>query len=124
MGGGLNKERLSDMTEKKKKMDQDEEEEIPLAEQITYVDTSDQGDYYTVHITLGILKEGGRRISHPIEKHKVEIRDIVIDEEGTTEPEPIDEAMTRYVKDNIDDTSATQNMVFGQIYWQWPIFDQ
>lgn len=28
-----------------------------------------------------------------------------------------------YVKDNIDNTSATQNMVFGQIYWQWPIFD-
>lgn len=29
-----------------------------------------------------------------------------------------------YVKDNIDNTSATQNMIFGQIYWQWPIFDQ
>ena len=28
-----------------------------------------------------------------------------------------------YVKDNIDNTSATQNMVFGQIHWQWPIFE-
>jgi hypothetical protein len=28
-----------------------------------------------------------------------------------------------YVKDNVADTSANQNMIFGQIYWQWPIFD-
>ena len=27
------------------------------------------------------------------------------------------------IKDNIDRTTATQNVVFGQIYWRWPLFD-
>ncbi len=35
------------------------------------------------------------------------------------------EAAYKYtrVRDDIDRTTAAQNMVFGQIYWQWPIFD-
>ena len=27
------------------------------------------------------------------------------------------------VKDDIDNTTATQNVVFAQLYWQWPIFE-
>jgi hypothetical protein len=27
------------------------------------------------------------------------------------------------VRDDIDRTTAVQNIVFGQIYWQWPLFD-
>ncbi len=35
------------------------------------------------------------------------------------------EAAYKYtrVRDDIDRTTAAQNMVFGQIFWQWPIFD-